>query len=61
MARVRKTGEVPQRPTSGSMSTFLPAAISKAYIFLSAVTAYAFKEAKKSVKVQTLKEMSRRQ
>ena len=46
MARVRKSGEVPQRPTSGSMSTFFPAAISKAYIFLIAVTAYAFKEAK---------------
>lgn len=34
--------------TSGSISTFLPAAISNAYTFISAVTAYAFKKQAKN-------------
>jgi hypothetical protein len=33
--------------TSGNISAFLPAAISNAYIFMSAVTAYAFKKRRK--------------
>ena len=36
--------------TSGNISTFLPDAISNAYIFMSAVTAYAFKRKEKKRK-----------
>ena len=36
-----------RKPTSGNISTFLPAAISNAYIFMSAAIAYAFKISKK--------------
>lgn len=45
-----------RKPTSGNISTFLPAAISNAYIFMSAVIAYAFKISNGLCQIQDFKD-----
>lgn len=54
IGKISKFNQILSANTSGSMSTFLPAAISNAYIFINAEIEYAFTTSNKLVPVETV-------